>query len=115
MGSDLAVASLDDQQYLEYYTSLVDHLKDQHSSHPGLDLMRGASFGCQETWTAGRHYLMLTSASGKEILGWAWFEEESDWWLLQYIWTSESRRRSGLANLMLRYIESAAQYTKRDS
>jgi len=113
--SDQTVASLDDQQYLEYYTSLVEQLKRQQNSHPGLELMPGASFGCQETWSVGRHYLMLTSASGKEILGWAWFEEESNWWLLQHIWVSESRRRAGLASLMLRYIESASQFAPKDS
>jgi len=112
---DQSVAALDDHQYLEYYTSLVEQLKDQHNSHPAFDLMRGASFGRQEHWSVGRHYLMLTSASGKDILAWAWFDEELDWWLLQHIWVSPSLRRAGLATRMLQYIESATQYSSSDS
>ena len=43
--------------------------------------------------SAGRHYMILTDLAG-EVTGWAWVDEEADWWHLQNVWISDEPKRA---------------------
>eukprot|EP00446_Apocalathium_sp_SHHI-4_P046680 CAMPEP_0177392178 /NCGR_PEP_ID=MMETSP0368-20130122/54225_1 /TAXON_ID=447022 ORGANISM="Scrippsiella hangoei-like, Strain SHHI-4" /NCGR_SAMPLE_ID=MMETSP0368 /ASSEMBLY_ACC=CAM_ASM_000363 /LENGTH=256 /DNA_ID=CAMNT_0018858169 /DNA_START=32 /DNA_END=802 /DNA_ORIENTATION=- len=103
-----------DEAYRARIESLTTQLSGGGSYFPGFDARhrQGCSFQERPDWEAavGRHYVLLTSASGEVCLGWAWLQEEREWWTLQQIWVHADHRKAGLAKLIIRYIESATRY-----
>lgn len=105
--------SVSEEKYVACIRSLSSELDDASSPLPEFLKRKGIQVGEQSSsWSVGRHFLLLGSEPGKGVLGWAWFDEEPEWWNLQNIWVSAGFRRAGLGSYILRYIESATQFPR---
>jgi len=105
-------------EYELYVHGIVAKLQQANPASPLSTLLADAEPGAEwiedAAWGVGRHYVLLVSRSDEGVSGWAWLDEEREWWTLQDIWVDPRSRGTGLGSYLVRYIESATQYPSRE-